>query len=110
MKDYKMVSEEFVRLAREKLEGRLVYMALYGSVARDEATKDSDIDIFAVVKDKKAKEELFEIAFDTELKYGVLLSLIIRTAEEVKTMKSFNSLYLREVANTGKILYGKQII
>ncbi len=110
MKSFEAISKEFVKLASEKLRERLVYLALYGSVARKEAVEYSDIDIFAVVKDKKAKERIYEIAFEIEFKHGVLLSVIVRTANELKTMKNIKSLYLKEVLNTGKVLYGKQII
>jgi len=80
------IAKNFAKTAKERLGNRLIYIILYGSVARNEARKESDIDIFAVVSDNKAKDELFDIASEY-LKKGILLSIIVETPETLSQLK-----------------------
>ncbi|MBI3036784.1 nucleotidyltransferase domain-containing protein [Candidatus Woesearchaeota archaeon] len=86
-------------------------IVLYGSVARDEATKESDIDIFIEVKKKTKK-------FDGELKEAEEGFYLSREAAIFKAkgfdnrfsikhgeLKDWKDLY-RSIASTGIVLYG----
>ena len=95
----------FVSEAVKTLDDRLKSLVLYGSVARGKAGDESDIDIFAVVSDDKAREVLFDIAFMIGLRYGFLFSVVARTEEEEKEMERIGSIYLREIRRTGEVLY-----
>jgi predicted nucleotidyltransferase len=52
---------------------------VFGSSARGDRRKDSDIDIFILMPmaNRQIEEELFDIAYDLELKYDCLIDLII---------------------------------
>lgn len=107
--DFAKLSKEFAQEAKKKLGRKLISLVLYGSVSRGKATAGSDVDIFAVVADKKTKDALFEIGFQIELKYGVMLSIVARTLKELSVMRGMGSLYFKEVKKKGKVLYGEKI-
>ncbi|MEE8401576.1 MAG: nucleotidyltransferase domain-containing protein [Candidatus Hydrothermarchaeaceae archaeon] len=107
---FKEAFDELAIKAKERLGGDLVSLIQYGSTARGKAViGESDADVFAVVRNKKAKEELFDISFEIGLASGILFSVIVRTIEELTLMREMDSIYLREVAKTGKVLYGKAV-
>ncbi len=107
---FKEAFDELALKAKKRLGKDLISLIQYGSTARGEAVVgESDADVFAVVKNKKAKEELFDVSFEIGLARGVLFSVVIRTIEELNSMRRMDSIYLREIATTGKVLYGKAV-
>ncbi len=78
-----MEVEYIVREFREKTEklygNRLKNIILYGSYAKDRATKDSDIDLAVLLDGDVAPGEeidrMIDIITDLNLNYGVLLSV-----------------------------------
>ncbi|MBI5745590.1 MAG: nucleotidyltransferase domain-containing protein [Nitrospirae bacterium] len=50
-REYNELIEDFVKLLKEGFSDRLVSVALFGSVARERAKKESDIDLCIVIKD-----------------------------------------------------------
>ena len=73
---HKIVKELKTNIS-EKYE--LYEMRVFGSSARGDRRKDSDIDIFVHISqvDRKIEEDLFDIAYDLELKYDCLIDLIV---------------------------------
>lgn len=106
---FESVCEKIVTNAKKGLGSRLRSLILYGSAAKGTLKEDSDIDIFAVVSDEDAKEELFDISFEIGFKHDVLISMITRTKEELEEMEEIGSIYLKEVKETGRVLYGEGI-
>ncbi len=51
--DVRPLLDRFVSALRDETEGRLLGVALYGSVARDEARPESDIDLLTVHEDDR---------------------------------------------------------
>ena len=49
---------------------------IFGSLARNQATKDSDIDIFIILKNENIKENLSNKILDLEEKYDKNINLI----------------------------------
>ena len=59
---------------------------MYGSYARGDYTENSDIDILILVdisetKIKQSENQIYDGAFDLELKYGKVLSPIIKNQD-----------------------------
>ncbi|MBI2089096.1 MAG: nucleotidyltransferase domain-containing protein [Deltaproteobacteria bacterium] len=52
--EYKALLDAFVGLAEQALEGQVVSVVLYGSVARGQAGPDSDVDLLLVLRDAPA--------------------------------------------------------
>ncbi len=71
-----VITKQFKRMVEKKYN--IVEMKLFGSSARGEHTKYSDIDIMIKlpVVTREIEEDLFGIAYDLELKYDCLIDVI----------------------------------
>ncbi len=105
---YRKAAEEFSRRVVSELGDRVDAIVLYGSVARGEARKDSDIDILVVSQDPKAiRERVSEIRsdFTYERNYEFLISLIHRSRDELYRLGQMGSPLIAEAVRDGEILY-----
>ena len=83
-------------------------IVLYGSVARGEARRDSDIDILVISPDPgKTREALSEIRgdFAYEYDYRFFLSLLHYSREELYKLQQMRSPFFQEITEDGVILY-----
>ena len=55
------MKEELVRGLTEVFQRNLSAIILYGSIARGEATNESDIDIAIIIKDKIDKKAVYQL-------------------------------------------------
>lgn len=62
----------------------LVEIKLFGSKARGDADRESDIDVLIVLKEANStvEDEIFDICFEIDLKYDVVLSAVIYSEAE----------------------------
>jgi len=76
-KSHKKAIELFTKKAKEALKNNLEDILVYGSVARGEAHRNSDIDIITIVKKNtfKSQMKLASIAFDILLETGEYISV-----------------------------------
>jgi len=80
----------------------------YGSVARGEAGKGSDIDLLIVSGEKeKITDRIFEISYDVDLEYGVAMSITYLTPMEIEYRIKVGSPFIEEVLTQGVLLYDK---
>ena len=111
---YKSLLEKLVNLMKEKLGDNLVSVVLFGSVARGDYRRDSDIDLLIVVKNlpKTITERVmlfdqFEVMLEKDLEklmdegYYITFSPILKTPEEAKR---FSPLYM-DMTQDAVILY-----
>lgn len=98
--------EEFCRQARQVLGRRLVAMKLFGSKARGEAGRESDIDIFIVVDERlpEIEDRIIDVAFDLNLKYGVYISPRLVAERVLKDPVWKTTLFLQQVEREGVAL------
>jgi predicted nucleotidyltransferase len=63
---------------------QLVEMRLFGSRARGEGDPESDLDVLIILEasDWKIEDQIYNLAFELDLKYDVVLSTIIYSREE----------------------------
>jgi uncharacterized protein (UPF0332 family) len=97
--------EYFVSRALQELKGQLVKIFLFGSLARGDFDKASDIDLLVIYSGDKDDflGKLDEIAFDTAVQHGELLEAIPMSIHEFRARES-SSFLLREVKG-GRVLY-----
>jgi len=85
----------------------VVKFIIFGSKTKGNFNKDSDIDVLIIIKRKvtgKIMTEIFDIAYEIELKYNVIFGIII---EDVKFWNSpFNMVLplFREINKYGLVL------
>ncbi|MBI2412241.1 MAG: nucleotidyltransferase domain-containing protein [Deltaproteobacteria bacterium] len=88
-----------------------VSLVLYGSLARGEEKKGSDIDVIAVVRGKNEKTEVEENAASKapyfNERYGGLLSLQCFTLDEIKRRKALP--LFKSIKKEGVLLSGKPL-
>lgn len=101
---------EFSLVLREILRNDLSKIILYGSYARGDFHKDSDIDIMILVKlapedIEKIEEAVFDMSFDIELEHGLHISPIIKNKEQFEYWVDMLPFY-RNVRNEGVEING----
>ena len=78
--------KEALKKLKEKILERFpdARIVLYGSKARGDSDKESDIDLLILVESKvdtKLEEEIFHISYEIELKYNVVFGEIIENKD-----------------------------
>ena len=84
--DIKLILDEFVLKMKECLGEDIQSIVLYGSYARGDFDFQSDVDIMILVQSsedeiKKFENEVYDCAFDLELKYGKVVSPVIKNQQ-----------------------------
>ena len=80
---------------------------LYGSFARGESHKDSDIDLLVLIKgglDYKLTQRIRHRLFDIELKEGIIISCIVRSEGEWESRKYMALPFKQAVDDEGIII------
>ena len=85
-KSHTLAVERFTSKAKDLLKNNLVDILIYGSVARGDAKKTSDIDVLVIVKRNafKTQMKLAALAFDILLETGEYISVQTLKSKEFK--------------------------
>lgn len=85
---------------------QVVELKLFGSKARGDFSKDSDIDILLVLKrvSEKDKDEIYDLVNDILLKYEVDLSVKIFSKKEYDYLNKIPSVFMQLVQKEAIIL------
>lgn len=100
-------AEVFTKILRETFAERLLSVVLFGSVARDDARVDSDIDLLVVIKGlpvgRFARRDLLEPVFEKALVMGcnVPINEHLKTPEEAERL----TLMYYDFPTDAKLLY-----
>ncbi len=87
--DHRGAAADFARRVQKQYGDAVEAVLLYGSVARNEAGgPNSDVDLPVVLADDPDGAELErrvrDLAYDVELEYGVVLSLVVTTQSDYR--------------------------
>lgn len=105
----KTMLQELVDMLEQVYGDKLKAVILYGSVARGEATSESDIDIMLLIDGDNQELRLFEdklsdISTDLSIKYSKVLSIIdVSYQEYIRWVE--NLPFYRNVSEEGVVLY-----
>jgi predicted nucleotidyltransferase len=71
------ITKQFRQAVESKYN--IIEMKLFGSFARGDYTKSSDIDLMVILPkvDRNIEEDLFNIAYDLELEYDCVIDVIV---------------------------------
>ena len=74
---------------------QLQEIRIFGSTARGDRRLDSDIDVFVRLSqvNRQIEEDLFDIAYELELKYDCLIDLIVFSDEALRGQYAETPLY-----------------
>ncbi len=81
---------------------------LFGSFAQNSEGYDSDLDLLAIVKDKrKAKSEFDKLEDDLLRQYNISISLVLLTPHEL--INKWNAPYMKEARKNHVVISGKSL-
>lgn len=91
----------------EELGDKIESIVLYGSVARNEAHEDSDIDILVVIRDddRKLYDKISKIRTRIDLDNNTLTALVQMSRNELERYLKLGSPFMESVVEKGVILY-----
>jgi predicted nucleotidyltransferase len=93
----------------EELGDRIESIVLYGSVAKNTAHEESDIDILIVTRedDKNLYDKISKIRTQIDLENNTLTALLHVTNEEIEHYTKLGSPFIKSVAEEGVILHDR---
>lgn len=91
---------EFQEDVFKKFGSQVLNMKLYGSKARGDSGRYSDIDIFVLLKnsDVKKKELIHNLAYNNFLKYYIDISPVIFSQKEYKYESGLPSIFIQTMS------------
>ncbi|OGW03240.1 MAG: hypothetical protein A2Z59_07740 [Nitrospinae bacterium RIFCSPLOWO2_02_39_17] len=92
------------RIKIEKLlSDNLVEVKLFGSKARGDARKDSDLDVMIIISsgDWRTSDMIYEIATDILIETGVCVSPKVITKKEYNYLHNIGNLFMKNVIREG---------
>lgn len=105
---YRSAAEEFARRLTSALGDRVDSIVLYGSVARRQAKRDSDVDILVISQDADYTQEVAsQICSDLEYEsnYAFLISVVHLGREEFYAERQLGTRFLATVLSQGIALH-----
>lgn len=104
---YRNTAEEFARTVVGVLGGRVHSIILYGSVARKQARRGSDIDVLIVGAEPTLRDTVLDIAYATMegLHFEILINVVYVSQRELRQLALRGSPFLLNVLEEGLVLY-----
>lgn len=99
-----------VRELRARYGSDLQRVVLFGSKARGDFDKESDLDLLVVVRMGNGSyrqywNEIVDVAWRVELAYGIVTSLVIKDVADYDTMRDHQLLLARNIEQDGVDLW-----
>ena len=94
---------EFVEKVRQRFDGRIMSVTLFGSRARGEARPDSDIDLLVVLdsEDPQVRKEIRYLAAEVWLDHGLYLSTRVWSLVHWHKLQRMQTLLYRNICRDG---------
>jgi predicted nucleotidyltransferase len=98
--------KEFVKRVKEKHGDRIEKIVLFGSYARGDYTRESDIDVLVVTAEDSFKMQrmLSEIVTDILLETEEYVSVKVLSVEEYEFQERIKSGFFRNVSKEGVVI------
>jgi len=92
--------EAFKTQLLHKFDGGVARLFLYGSKARGESHRGSDLDVMVVLRrpDRQSSDAVYDLSFDIAVRYGVPLSVHVYTWREFLRYWRLPSSFMTNVA------------
>ena len=99
----KTALNEFKKTLTSIFGNRVKMLLLYGSKARGDYSKESDLDLFVLLdkEDYKIRDQIVDLAFSLLLKYGVLISPRVISVAEYDLLKRWQTTFIKNLDRDG---------
>ncbi|MGM0366480.1 MAG: nucleotidyltransferase family protein [Actinomycetota bacterium] len=89
----------FKKEIEEKFPKEIIEILIFGSKARGDAAKDSDIDILVITKasDKKIIKEIRSTGYDLEIDNDIVLSIQVLSRDYVDYLRNLPTQFIQNV-------------
>lgn len=95
MSQHRKAFDKFLERTEEELGDKVNQIVLFGSVARNEETENSDIDILVVLENKSLKDKVFDISYSVMLETDIYISPKVVDVEEFEQIQETS--FMREI-------------
>lgn len=104
---YRNAAEEFARKAVSALAKQLHAIVLFGSVARKQAKRDSDIDVLVVGAAPGLRDMVFDIAYQVweSSRLEAFITVVYFPRDEFQDLIRLGSPFITRVLRDGSVLY-----
>lgn len=94
---------EFVQRVRQRFDGQVASVVLFGSRARGEAEPDSDMDVLVVMSgaSPEIRREIRHLAVEVWLKHGIYLSTRVWSQAHWRELQELQTLLYRNIRRDG---------
>ena len=103
---YRKAVDEFVKKAMDNYADKIDSIILFGSVARGEAKRNSDVDILVITNgDSFEMQRLISgIVVEILLETGIYVSVKVLSKEEYELLRDIDSLFYRNLSEEGIVI------
>lgn len=100
----RIIAEKLKKRISEKIP--LLDLRIFGSRARGDQDEYSDMDVFLEVEslDRNQKETIYHLTWETGLKYGLVISPLIFTRNEIENSPLRSSPILMNIMREGIVI------
>ena len=107
MKPHREAATAFFERVRDRLDTSIEVLSLFGSVARANATANSDVDVLVIISEDadyaSVDDQLLDIAYDIQLEYGVRIEVHSLRASEFDARKARGDPFIRTNIEEGEM-------
>ena len=98
--------QEFKDNILNKFAGKIKTILLYGSKARGDYHKESDIDVMILIDegDFKVRDQIAGIAYDIFLKHEVLISPLVINTKEYRLLNRWQTSFFKNTKKDGIVI------
>ena len=102
----KKVIEEFEKRVKDKFADEIVKIVVFGSRARGEAGKNSDIDILVITSsdDWRKGDEIREIGYDLDEHIDYRLSIQVISESHMNYLRSNGFQFIKNIESEGVVI------
>jgi len=105
----KLAIDELKQNLDERKNNPVKMLKLFGSKARGDDKRGSDIDLFVLSEDeKKARDFLYDISEKILEKYNAVMSFIVYSSERYYEHRMRGSLFIRQIEREGSLIWKRK--
>lgn len=101
---------EFKDRMNQNFSDKIRLIELFGSKARGDSGKESDIDLLVVTTEKnlKLRDMIYDVVIDVDLKYNVYLSLKVFPSREFNRLQKLDTPFMQNIKKEAIVIWQQE--